>query len=121
MAYRWIGWQGLVSASAGAVLVAFLWLSFERQIVREREKVRVLKQEIAKVEPLIAEIRPLRGEIQEFLARKQLIEMFCGSRYATTLLEELARRRPHGVSLTALRDDRRRFLITGNAASDSEA
>lgn len=118
---RWIGWQGLVSAGLGAVLVGVIWLLGERTLAREREKVRVLKQEIAKLDPEIVEIRPLRGAIQEFLAHKRLVEGLCGSRYAVPLFEELARRRPQGVYLMALRDDRRRFFVTGYAASEREA
>jgi type IV pilus assembly protein PilN len=121
MVYRWIGWQGLASACLGAVLAGLIWVSHDRALAREREKVRVLKQEIAKLEPQVAEFRPLRGAIQELLARKQLVEYLCGSRYAVPLFEELASRRPQGVYLTALRDDRRRFFITGYAASEREA
>ena len=118
---RWIGWQGLVSAALGAVLVGVIWLMGERSIAREREKVRILKQEIAKVDPEIAEVTPLREVIQEILARKRIVEYMCGSRYAAQLLEELARGRPPGAYLVALRDDGRRFLITGYAASEREA
>jgi type IV pilus assembly protein PilN len=118
---RWIGWQGLLSAALALVLVAGLWLSYHRTLAREAEKLRFLRAEVAKLDEQVGDVRRLKDVIREFLARAAIVEALRAERYAAALLEELARARPKGVYLVALRDDRRRFAVTGFAASDAEA
>lgn len=117
----WIGWQGAVSAGVAIVLAAGFWLSLGRALEDEAEKARFLKGEIAKLDREIAEVRHLKEAIQSILARKQIVEVLQADRYAVQLLEELARTRPQGVVLAAVREERGLFFVTAAASSERQA
>jgi len=118
---RWIGWPGLAAACLAVALLAMFWVMHDRAVARLRGDIEFLRLEIASVDPLVAELAPLYPGIRELLARKQVAELAAASRYAVPMLEELARRRPHGAYLTDVRDEGRRILISGQAAAEDAA
>ena len=71
------------------------------EVITDRNK--FLKDEIAKLDKQIAEIRKLKDEITALLERKKIIETLQTDRAQTVhLLDELVRQMPEGVYLSAV-------------------
>ena len=118
---RWLGWQGLVSASLALSLVLTLWVQEIQVDARRRDHIQYLKAEVAKLDLEVGEVANLRDAIAELLARKAIIESLRTRRYEVRLLEEIATRRPRGVYLSGLRQERGQFFLSGFAASERDA
>lgn len=117
----WLG-PVLVSAGAGALIAAGIAASLSRQNDFEAERVAFLKGEVAKLDKDIAEVKSLRDEIMQLLARKAVAEALQQDRgLSVQLLEQLARQRPAGVQLTAIREQQGRVQITGRVRSEPAA
>ncbi|MHB8784809.1 MAG: PilN domain-containing protein [Thauera sp.] len=79
-----------------------------------------LKNEIAKLDRDIAEIRRLKEQIDAMLARKQVIESLQSTRAETVhLFNELAQRMPEGVYLKSIKQEARRVTLVGYAQSNA--
>lgn len=117
---RWL-WPAVVSAGVGLVVAGGFWLSLGRSLDEELEKVSFLKSEVVKLDKEIAEVSVLRDHIAQLLARKQVAEALQQDRFISVqLLEQLARQRPAGVRLTAVREEGGRVFIDGSASSGRE-
>ncbi len=117
----WFGWPSLASAVLGLALAAAAWLWLDRVIGEEAGKVGFLKTEIAKLDREVAEIRDLRDVIGALLARKQVAEALQRDRLQSVeLLEQLARQRPAGVRLSAVREEGGSLFIAGTASSERQ-
>lgn len=117
----WFGWEGAASAAFALVVSAGIWWSQARAIDDDAEKARFLKSEIAKLDRDIAEVSTLREEIIQLLARKQVAEMLQQDRLLSVqILEQLARQRPAGVQLTAVREQQGWLFIAGLASSERD-
>ena len=89
-------------------------------IERQEARNAFLKQEIARVDRDIAEIRRLREQIDAMLARKQVIESLQGTRAETVhLFNELAQRLPDGVYLKSTKQTGRQVRVVGLAQSNA--
>jgi len=119
----WFGWLELVSLLAGFAAMGALALVAARDAGREQERGRYLEAEVAKLEAQIVEVYPvLRSRIQELLARKLVVEALDRDRGETVqLLDQIARRRPAGVSVAGIRKTGRRVRVDGFASSQAVA
>jgi len=79
-----------------------------------------LKNENARLDKEIAEIKKLREEIAALLARKQVIERLQADRsQVVNLLDQLVRQTPDGVYLKSLKQTGVKVNVTGYAQSNA--
>lgn len=114
-----LGWTGAVAALAGLLAAACLQLQRASMLDEEREKLRFLSSEIAKLERDTHELDVLRPEIDALLARRQAVEAVQRPRLqGARLMQEIASRRPDGVALSALAFAEGEALVRGSASSE---
>ena len=117
--------QQFYALAAGMVLLGALigfgvHMIYAGHIERQEARNAFLKQEIARVDRDIAEIRRLREQIDAMLARKQVIESLQGTRAETVhLFNELAQRLPDGVYLKSTKQTGRQVRVVGLAQSNA--
>ena len=117
--------QQFYALAAGMVLLGALigfgvHMIYAGHIERQEARNAFLKQEIARVDRDIAEIRRLREQIDAMLARKQVIESLQSTRAETVhLFNELAQRMPDGVYLKSIKQNARRVTLVGYAQSNA--
>jgi type IV pilus assembly protein PilN len=86
----------------------------------QNERNEFLKQENAKLDKEIEEIKKLKEDIAALLARKQIIEALQLERsQSVALLDQLVRQTPDGVYLKSLKQDGQRVNVTGFAQSNA--
>lgn len=89
-------------------------------IESQEAKNTFLKNEIAKLDKDIAEIKRLRSQIDALLSRKQVIESLQSHRAETVhLLNELARQTPEGVYLRSIKQAGLKVTLMGYAQSNA--
>jgi type IV pilus assembly protein PilN len=99
-----------------ALVHAFLAARIDNQVSRNT----LLKTEIAKLDAQIKEIDKLRDQIQQVLARKQVVENLQSNRNeAVHLLDQLVRQLPEGVYLQSVKETDRKVQIVGFAQSNA--
>ena len=117
--------QQFYALAAGMVLLGALigfgvHMIYAGHIERQEARNAFLKQEIARVDRDIAEIRRLREQIDAMLARKQVIESLQGTRAETVhLFNELAQRLPDGVYRKSTKQTGRQVRVVGLAQSNA--
>ena len=93
---------------------------YATRISTQTERNKFLKDENAKLDTEIEEIKKLKEEIQALLSRKQVIETLQADRAQTVyLLEQLVRQTPDGVYLKSIRQAGSRVNLTGYAQSNA--
>ena len=114
---------GLLAAGAavvGLVVVGTVHVFNAGLISKQDERNRILKNEIAKLDKEIDEIKKLKDEIAALLARKQAIETLQADRAQTVhLFDELVRQTPEGVYLRAFKQAGLRVNVVGYAQSNA--
>ncbi len=79
-----------------------------------------LREEIAKLDKQIAEIKQLREKTDDLLARKNVVESLQGNRTeAVRLFDELARRLPEGLYLKSIKQTGDNLALNGYAQSSA--
>ncbi|MBZ2401212.1 PilN domain-containing protein, partial [Erwinia amylovora] len=74
----------------------------------------ILTQKNAEMDKQIAEVNTLKKDIDDLLQRQQAVESLQNQRNRPVqLLEELVRRVPDGIYLTALKQDGDRYTVSG--------
>ncbi len=117
--------QQFYALSAGMVLLGALiglgvHMIYVGHIEHQEARNAFLKDEIARIDRDIAEIRRLREQIDAMLARKQVIESLQGTRAETVhLFNELAQRLPDGVYLKSAKQTGRQVRVVGLAQSNA--
>jgi len=95
---------------------AFLANRIDNQISRNT----LLSTEIAKLDAQIKEIDKLRDQIQQVLARKQVVEPLQANRNeAVHLLDQLVRQLPEGIYLRSVKQTDKKVTIVGYAQSNA--
>lgn len=107
-------------AILAALIVLLVHGYYAARISTQTERNRFLKDENAKLDKEIAEIKKLKEEIQALLSRKQVIETLQSDRAQTVyLLEQLVRQTPDGVYLKSVTQKGLKVNLTGYAQSNS--
>lgn len=115
---EFIGLAGLVAA-AGAVAVFAGGVVINQQITTQSERNAYIKEENARLDKQIAEIKTLREEIAALRARQQAVENLQGDRtLPVRLFDELVRMTPEGVYLRLLKQDDLRVTLGGHAQTN---
>jgi type IV pilus assembly protein PilN len=111
--------MGMVAGLAASI-VLLVHGYYAARISTQTERNRFLKEENAKLDKEIAEIKKLKEEIQALLSRKQVIETLQADRAQTVyLLEQLVRQTPDGVYLKSVTQKGLKVNLTGYAQSNS--
>jgi type IV pilus assembly protein PilN len=110
---------GMVAALAAAIIVLVHGVIAGYIAVQEGRN-NYLKQENARLDKEIEEIKKLRDEIAALLARKQVIERLQADRSQVVyLLDQLVRQTPDGVYLKSLKQTGVRVNLAGYAQSNA--
>jgi type IV pilus assembly protein PilN len=111
--------MGMVAGLAASI-VLLVHGYYAARISTQTERNRFLKDENAKLDKEIEEIKKLKEEIQALLSRKQVIETLQADRAQTVrLLEQLVRQTPDGVYLKPIKQTGYKVNLTGYAQSNA--
>jgi len=111
--------MGMVAGLAASI-VLLVHGYYATRISTQTERNRFLKDENAKLDKEIEEIKKLKEEIQALLSRKQVIETLQADRAQTVyLLEQLVRQTPDGVYLRSIKQTGNKVNLTGYAQSNA--
>ena len=109
-----------MTAALGATIVAAVWFVYQQRISAQEDRNKFMKQEIAKLDKEIDEIKDVKDKISALLARKQVIETLQTDRVQTVyLLDEMVRQMPEGVFLKSLRQTGPNINLVGYAQSNA--
>jgi type IV pilus assembly protein PilN len=113
----------ILAAGVSAIalgLVVLVHIGIASTIAMQEGRNKYLKDENARLDKEIEEIKKLRDEIAALLARKQVIERLQADRsQVVNLLDQLVRQTPDGVYLKTLKQTGVRVNITGYAQSNA--
>jgi type IV pilus assembly protein PilN len=111
--------MGMVAGLAASI-VLLVHGYYATRISTQTDRNRFLKDENAKLDKEIEEIKKLKEEIQALLSRKQVIETLQADRAQTVyLLEQLVRQTPDGVYLKSIRQTGPKVNLAGYAQSNA--
>jgi type IV pilus assembly protein PilN len=116
--------QFFVVAAAVALVGAGIWFLVHSMLADQIEdqlaRNRFLEQKIVELDKQIEEIKKLREQTAQLLARKKVVESLQANRAeAVHLLDELVRQLPDGVYLKAVKQSGQRVAINGYAQSNA--
>ena len=110
----------IISVVLGALLVGFVHGYFSNRIAYQERRNEYLKQETAKLDKQIAEIKKLREETQSLLERKNVVENLQSTRSDVVhLLDQMLRILPEGVYLKTLKQTGNKINISGYAQTNA--
>ena len=111
--------MGMVAGLAASI-VLLVHGYYAARISTQNERNRFLKEENAKLDKEIDEIKKLKEEIQALLSRKQVIETLQADRAQSVyLLEQLVRQTPDGVYLRSIKQTGAKVSLNGYAQSNA--
>jgi type IV pilus assembly protein PilN len=107
-------------AILGVAIVALGHVVLAGRIDNQNSRNQLLKTKIAELDAQIKEIDKLRDQIQQVLARKQVVETLQSNRNeAVHLLDQLVRQLPEGVYLNSVKQTDKKVQIVGYAQSNA--
>jgi type IV pilus assembly protein PilN len=107
-------------AILGLAIVGLVHGFLVAQIDNQKSRNTLLKGEIAKLDDQIKEIDKLRDQIQQVLARKQVVETLQGNRSeAVHLLDQLVRQLPDGIYVKSVKQAGTKVTMVGYAQSNA--
>jgi len=107
-------------AILGVAIVALVHVVLAARIDNQNSRNALLKTRIAELDSQIKEIDKLRDQIQQVLARKQVVETLQANRNeAVHLLDQLVRQLPEGVYLQSVKQVDKKVTIVGFAQSNA--
>ncbi|MDQ2916949.1 MAG: PilN domain-containing protein [Casimicrobiaceae bacterium] len=107
-------------AILGVAIVALVHAILAARIDNQISRNALLTTKIAELDSQIKEIDKLRDQIQQVLARKQVVETLQANRNeAVHLLDQLVRQLPDGVYLQSVKQTDKKVTIVGYAQSNA--
>jgi len=104
----------------GLALVGLVHGYLATRIDNQKSRNTLLKGEIAKLDEQIKEIDKLRDQIQQVLARKQVVETLQSNRSeAVHLLDQLVRQLPDGIYLKSVKQNGTKVTVVGYAQTNA--
>ncbi len=117
---RWLAVLAATVLGIGLVVVALGQAAIMNAKSSQERRNAFLKDEIAKLDKQITEIRQLKEKTQDLLARKDVVESLQSNRgEAVHLFDELARRLPDGLYLKNVRQTGDTIALSGYAQSSA--
>ncbi len=108
------------SAIVGLAVAALLWFVLEQQKANQESRNKLWNDEIAKLEKQIEEIKKIREETANLLAKKQVVEnLQSGRAEPVQLLDQLLRQLPEGLYLKSIKQTGPKVNVTGYAQSNA--
>jgi len=115
-----IGVLAGLAAVLAAVIVGAVHVGIVTQIDHQSGRNGYLKSEIAVLDKQIEEIKKLKEQTQQLLARKKVVEALQVNRSDTVhVLDQLARRLPDGIYLKTVKQTGTRLNMVGYAQSNA--
>jgi type IV pilus assembly protein PilN len=112
--------MSIALAILGVAIVALVHAVLAAQIDNQNSRNALLKTKIAELDAQIKEIDKLRDQIQQVLARKQVVETLQANRNeAVHLLDQLVRQLPEGIYLRSVKQADKKVTIVGYAQSNA--
>ena len=109
---------GVAAIAAGLAVLVHLGIASTISVQEGRN--RYLKNENARLDKDIEEIKKLKEEIAALLARKQVIERLQADRsQVVNLLDQLVRQTPDGIYLKSLKQTGLKVSVTGYSQSNA--
>ena len=109
-----------VAAAIGAGIVAGIHVYYAGRIATQAERNEFLKKENAKLDKEIDEIKRLKDEINQLIARKTAIETLQSDRAQTVhLLDQLVKQMPEGVYLKTVKQKGLSVNVQGYSQSNA--
>lgn len=110
----------ILLAIVGVAIVGIVHLVLDANIRNQQSRNQLLKTKIAELDAQIKEIDKLRDQIQQVLARKQVVETLQANRNeAVHLLDQLVRQLPEGIYLRSVKQTDKKVTIVGYAQSNA--
>lgn len=110
----------VLTAIAAVVIVGLVHLVLAARIDHQLALNGLLKTRIAELDRQISEIDKLKDQIQQVLARKQVVETLQANRNeAVHLLDQLVRQLPEGIYLNSVKQTGDKVTIVGYAQSNA--
>ncbi|MFZ2542227.1 MAG: PilN domain-containing protein [Gallionella sp.] len=110
----------VISVILGGLLVGFVQVAIGTQISYQERRNAYLKQETAKLDEQIAEIKKLREQTRALLARKNVVESLQSTRSDVVhLLDQMLRILPDGVYLKTIKQTGNKISLIGYAQSNA--
>jgi len=107
-------------AGMGAAIWLLVHTLYADQIENQLGRNKYLEDQIAILDKEIEEIKKLREQTQQLLARKKVVESLQSNRAEVVhLLDELVRQLPDGVYLKTVKQTGERVSVTGYAQSNA--
>ena len=107
-------------AILGVAIVGLVHVVLAARIDDQNSRNALLKSKIAELDAQIKEIDKLRDQIQQVLARKQVVETLQANRNeAVHLLDQLVRQLPEGIYLRSVKQTDKKVTIVGYAQSNA--
>jgi type IV pilus assembly protein PilN len=107
-------------AILGFSVVGLVHAFLAGQIENQKSRNALLKVEIAKLDDQIKDIDKLRDQIQQVLARKQVVETLQANRSeAVHMLDQLVRQLPDGIYLKSVKQTGAKITVMGYAQSNA--
>lgn len=106
--------------AVGVVIVVLVHGLLAARVESQRGRNTFLESEIATLDKQIVEIRRLREQTQQMLARKRVVETLQANRSEVVeLFDQVARQLPEGVYLRTVKQNGNTISITGFAQSNA--
>lgn len=119
-AQRMFAAMSVIAAVLGVALVALgqMWIAHQQEIQERRNT--FLRDEIAKLDKQIAEIKEVKKKTQDLLARKDVVESLQENRgESIRLFNALTQVVPEGLYLKSFKQSGNNFAISGYAQSSA--
>jgi type IV pilus assembly protein PilN len=108
------------AAVVGLAVAGLLWFVFDQQKINQESRNKLWNDEIAKLEKQIEEIKKIREETANLLAKKQVVEnLQSGRAEPVQLLDQLLRQLPEGLYLKSIKQTGAKVNVTGYAQSNA--
>jgi len=110
----------VISVVLAGILVGFVQVAISTQISYQERRNTYLKEETAKLDKQIEEIKKLREQTQALLARKNVVESLQSTRSDVVhLLDQMLRILPDGVYLRGLKQAGNKISLVGYSQSNA--
>ena len=110
----------IATVVAGGAIVFMGQTFISAKISTQAERNHRLEEANVKLDKEIAEIRELKGQIQDVLARKQVVENLQSNRsQAVVVLDEISRQLPEGLYLKSIKQQDNSISLEGIADTNA--
>ncbi len=110
----------VISLVLGIVVVGIVHAAISSQISYQERRNEYLKEETAKLDKQIAEIRKLREQTESLMARKTVVENLQSTRSDVVhLMDQMLRILPDGVYLRSIKQTGNKINLIGYAQSNA--